>query len=525
MFGRKKSRLIGKRFVAVDFDSNHLHVVEGERVARNLRVGRLSAVEIPEDVDVTDAQQFGAFLGGVLKKMKLSGASLLMTVNRADAVFKPLTLPPGTDPEEMAGMVQFQMQGELPYRAEEAVIDFTGESHYDAESDQPEESAGIDLLVAAVKLPIVDRYRQVANAAGAKLVRLGLRPYADRSCAIACLGQRADESVAIVHITADETEIDVASGASLTFSRPAVVKVPHDPEPDEAEAVVSDVTIEVARSLRSYTAVEGQQRIDRAVVAGSTGIEQQVAEALSDRLRLPVEKLDPTESFRIRELSGDADPSAFITALGLAVGGRGDELPFDFLSPKQPVARRDTRRLRIGALAVAAVLTIAAALTWYHKMIIAPRERTKLSLQRKLRFQEAIADARKVELQRVQLQQEFQARSHDYLRNLAGVWAALPPADQVYVRRFRSVENGFSFEVYGSELNVIQTALRERLESAGYSVKIDDSVRMERPRDPRYGHRADVTVTFEDANEVDLVSLQAPPRPADDISARKGYRP
>jgi hypothetical protein len=178
MFGRKKSRLIGKRFVAVDFDSNHLHVVEGERVARNLRVGRLSAVEIPEEVDITDAQQFGAFLGGVLKKMKLSGTSLLMTVNRADAVFKPLTLPPGTDPEEMAGMVQFQMQGELPYHAEEAVIDFTGESHYDAESDQPEESAGIDLLVAAVKLPIVDRYRQIAHAAGAKLVRLGLRPYA-----------------------------------------------------------------------------------------------------------------------------------------------------------------------------------------------------------------------------------------------------------------------------------------------------------------------------------------------------------
>ncbi len=526
MFSGRKTRSISRKFVAMDFNSRRLHIVEGERVSHSLRVGRVLGVDIPESVDVRDAQAFGEFLRGVLKKMKLSGASLLMTVNRSDAVFKPLTLPPGTDPDEMAGMVQFQMQTDLPYTPAEAVIDFTVESHYDAEPTGPEDVAGVDLLVAAVKLPVVDRYRQIAHAAGAKLLRLGLRPYADRTCVESCIQHRSEEAVAIVHITADETEIDVTTGKGLTFSRPAVIKIPADPEAlaEKADSLVSTVAVEVARSLRSYSAVEGQKRIDHVLVVGGTGIEQRVAEDLSDRLHLPAERLDPSETFRIRELEGARDASAFVTALGLAAGGRGDELPFDFLNPKQPVVKRDLRKVRIGALAILAALVVTLGLFYYQRNIIAPREAKVAELQRMLRRQKTYGEARDVEEQRVKRQEQFRKENADYLKHMAGVFAALPGAESLYIRQFRTEPDGLRFDVFATELDVIQTTLRENLIKAGYSVQLDSSERVEDRRDTRYGHHSEVTVAFGDRKPPDPEKLEPPERPADDISEKKGYQ-
>ncbi|MFW6061439.1 MAG: pilus assembly protein PilM, partial [Planctomycetota bacterium] len=111
----------GRKLVAVDFDSRQLRLVEAERHRSGARIVRLAGFPMPEGIDLTDAQAVGAFLGRTLREMRLSRARVLMNVPRGQSVLKPLTLPPGTHSDEIAGMVQYQVSGELPFRSEEAV--------------------------------------------------------------------------------------------------------------------------------------------------------------------------------------------------------------------------------------------------------------------------------------------------------------------------------------------------------------------------------------------------------------------
>ena len=527
MGARRKSRM-GRQIVAVDFDSRQLRIVEATRAGRAIRIGRAAAVVVPDDVNVADAASFGGFLSRILRQMKLHKASVLMTVGRAEAVFKPLTLPPGTADDEMAGMVQFQMQAELPYRPEEAVIDYTVEAHYDAATGAAPADHGVDVLVAAVKLPVVDHFRQVAHAAGVNLVRLGLRPYANRRCVEACVERRPEETLAVIHLTADQAEIDVLAGASLTFSRSAVVNVPPAGSTDPAEAArcVESITLEAARSLRSYTAIEGGRRIDRLVVAGSTGLEELLVDALASRLHVPCQRLAPAEPLGLPDAQA-ADASGFITALGLAISSGGETPPFDFLNPKRPVVKRDTRRQKVLAGAAGLILLLAAGWILPQKLILEPRRQKLLALRTQLTKEKDIKAARLADEANLRQWQEWIRERGDLLAHPNYIAAIMPPADQVLVPELRSGDatgaeyrTALTFRAKATTEDVLM-AFRQQLEKAGYEVKVDNKTR---DRDERYGVYADMRVTFPPSMQVDLSAVRPAPRPADDISTEKGYQ-
>ncbi len=224
-----------RRFIAVDFDSQTLRIVHAEGTSRGARVLRAASAPLPAGTDINDAKSVGGVLAAALKELRIAPAPLLMCVPRGLAVLKTVTLPAGTEADELAGMVAYQVEKELPFRSEEAVVDFALESHYDA-AGASAPAGGINVLVAAVRVPAVDYFRQVALAAGLKLQRLGLRPYANIRCLSAAgytLSERNESkgamagrtSFALVHVGASETEIDILCDGSLTYSRAAVVKL------------------------------------------------------------------------------------------------------------------------------------------------------------------------------------------------------------------------------------------------------------------------------------------------------------
>lgn len=349
----------GRRFVALDLDSRYLRMVHAERAGDRLRILRLATFPVPEGVDVSDVEALGTFIGRCLGEPSLKSGSVLMSVPRSQAILKAVSLPPAVKESELAGMVQYQMETELPFPAEGAAIDFTVESHFDAATPTEEASGpGVNVLVAAVQRPVIEQYQRLAEIAGVRLLRLGLRPYADARCVEACTIHHAKECTAVVHVGADETEIDILLGGATVFSRSAVVKVPPPGEESDstAEQAVDGVAVEVARSLRSYQAVQRGRGIDSLLVAGGTGIEAQVASELARRLGIPCKMFDPSRALRLDP--NEKDPSAFISALGLAIGHAGvAELPFDFLNPKRPPVQRDMRKILAGVIggSVAAV--------------------------------------------------------------------------------------------------------------------------------------------------------------------------
>ncbi len=508
-----------RRFAAVDSDGLHLRVVYAERLGRIVRVLRSSAVAIPDSIDADDPRQLGTLLGQILKDMRLRGVGLLMNVTRAKAVLKPVSLPAGVSQNEVAGMVRFQVEKDLPFRLEEAVIDFTIESHYDSDSAAVDgaKSQGTDVLVGAVRLPVVDHYRQIAQAAGAKLLRLGLRPYANVRCVNACKQSHFEDTVLLLHFGAEETEIDLLVGNSLMFSRSAAVKISSsDASKSEMDESVRAVAMEVRRSVQSYLAIEQAFKIDSILIAGGTGIESVAAEQLSAELKAPCELFDPS---CVQGFGEATDPSAFISALGLAVGHSGrDRLPFDFLHPKRPVVKRN--RARVMGITAAAVLLLTGVVVGTAGAIqVAARKATVTSARQAVLKERAnLKKLQHIEKQ-VKAIQEWQDQHRDWLAHWAKLSCLFPGAPDTYVSGLKTAADGsMSFQVKARDSKFI-TDIGISLAEAGY--KFQPGGLTSSPNPHGYPYSAEIRVFVDPDMEIDLSEVEPVTRPADDDSVRQ----
>ena len=516
LFKRLAGRKVG-RVCALDFDGRRLRLALADVAAGRARIERLTTVDMPDDLDDTDAAAVGVFLGGAMGRLGLAGVPVLMSVPRAKAIFRPLVLPPTADDSELANMVRFQAQKELSFRPEEAVIDFTLEAHYGLEPAPDETPGGQHVLAAAVQKPVVDYYRQVAEAAGVRLLRLGLRPYANMRCAEAYAG--ADQGrLAIVHLTVGEAEVDVIEQGGLTFSRAADLALPAaDADAANRTAVVMGVVQEVARSLQSYLAVERDRSIDRVLVAGGTGIEAELAKMLGPRLGAPCEVFDPSGALRLREAPADA--SAFISALGLAVGqGDADAPQFDFLNPKQPVVRRNVARMAALAAGGAVVLVVVSAFAG--AAIHLYRAGAQVEAQEKI-LNELRKDNKKVQAlaKRVGAIEAWLNEGRNWLDQWAYLSATFPSCRDVYVTSLKAAGEGSVSLAVKARNNGAIDDLGLRLAKAGYGFKPGQVTTASDPYG--YDYATSVQVLVEADMALALADLASVPRPDDDVSAER----
>jgi Tfp pilus assembly PilM family ATPase len=511
------------RFCALDFDREQLRIVHAEFTGERTRILKLASCAIPEDLDITDAQAVGEFIGRTLGEMRIRGSAVVMNVSRGQAILKPLVLPPVSGAGELANMVLYQAEKELTFRPEEAVVDFTIESHYGMEAPSEDTPQGQHVLVAAVQRPVIDYYEKLAQAAEVRLVKLGLRPYADMRCVQAFAAEHAEGRVAIVHILADETEIDVMDSGGLAFSRSAAVTVPPAARTDTAATreAAHAVVVEVARSLHSYMGVERGQAIDAVLLAGGTGIEQQVADDLAKRLAIRCDMLDPSGVLGMEE-SGPVT-SAFISPLGQAAG-HGDiaALPYDFLHPKRPPVKRDMGKIAaVGALAAVALVVTgvfaAGAIHWYGVESDYAALTAELSrLTEENRRVSALA-------KRSETINAWVRLGRDWLDQWAYLTSVFPSCTDTYISSLKTTmanaanpSASISFTVRAKSNEAINE-LGKRLEAAGYEFKPGQVTTGQDPYG--YVYSTNITVMVKPDMKVELRSVAAAPRPEDDAAA------
>jgi len=518
-----------RRFVAVDFDSASVRMVAAEATADGTRIDLLAEAPLPEGANLDDPAAVGAVLARALRDHHLHSLPVLMDVPRGKAVLKPLTLPGGIPAQDLASAVHFQMDKELPFGPEEAVVDFALARH--GAGGGPE-AGGLSVLVAAVPVPVVDYYGKVAEAAGVRLLRLGLRPYANLQSLLAAGLGGGPHAVALVHLTGHEAEIDIAEGGELVFTRSAVVKLrpPHGGLSDAGVAETVDVVVrEVSRTLQSYQPLEGHGRVSSACIAGGTGLESRVARELSRALNVPCPMFHPGPSIRLPR--GPAVPGAFPAALGLAVGHGAGTLPLDFLNPKRPPARRNVRRARLTAAGVAAAvacvllggigaLYVGAAGSEVRRLreeLRTLEERNKVVLEVKAR-QEAIGD--------------WLGLGFNWLEHWANIARLAPPADKLYVDSLafdnrgsitradgrRTPAGRILFTAHAGSPQAIEHLL-QALQQAGYRCKTSSG--SAEKAEGGYPHSAAMEVVIDPGGRLKPPPGSAAARPAGDCSAEQ----
>ncbi len=321
---------------------------------------------------------------------------------------------------------------------------------------------------------------------------------------------------------------------ALLFSRGAVVKSPRDasePAPPETEtpetaeppvsleSFVEAATIEVVRTLHGYGGMAARSPVAKVVVAGASGHEEAVVQALSKRLSVPCSLLDPAAALGLENDARERARGA-LAAIGLALGFiDGHGLPFDFLDPKRPAVQRDMKRIRIlaGVAAMAALFLV---------LFLISRQLTnrRLAVQKTVYAQ--LEEAKKKRpIYRSMRQQastvnEWMHGERKWLDHYAYLSAILPPSEEVYLTSININPQGVIRLGVQARSGEILSKLDKQLRSAGYEIKPLAIT----PGADRHGYDFSSTVelTVPEKMTFDLAKVRPPARPADDASLAPG---
>lgn len=529
---REQRAKLPAQATALDLDGRSLRVVQTTTRGGQPAVSRVSVapLNLPADADRTDAAVLGAAIAKALDHLKLKPGPVVLGIPRAQVVLKTLLLPVIADVRELASIVHLQVGKDLPFRVADAVVDFQVHRQVTAPAPKPDSNAKpgaeapaapppkLEVLVAVARRDVVTFYQRAAEAAGVKLVALGLLPSASARCVHACQVAEQGQAYGLVSLRPDEVGIDIVADEAVPFSRGASVKPPT--EPAGTEAFVNAATIEVVRSLHSYGGLGASGSLTKLFVAGATGHEAAVVAALATRVSAPVALLD----FAALDLPEDSRTAAAgaSAGIGLALGfADAGGLPFDFLNPKRPAVQRDLRRIKILAgLAAAAVL-----------FLIVAGVRSWLIGQRQTVLDAVTAEAVTAEKQRPIYRQmigqagvvnDWVKGERDWLLHYAYLTAVLPRSEEVFLTSLAVSGQGLIRLAVRAKSGAVLAKLEKQLRAAGYEVKPLAIT----PGSDKTGYEflSTVELVVPAKLKIDLTKVTPPQRPADDASLDPAVR-
>jgi len=503
------------------------------------------ALTFAAEADRADAGVLGRSIGEALERGRIKPMAVVMAVPRSQVVLRTMLLPAVEDLRELASLVHMQVMKDLPFKISEAVIDFkinremapavargasevvgggggAGASAGTASAEPPAPIAPkLEVLIAVVKTEVVAFYNAVAEAAGVKLKALGLSSQASARCVQACGVAEKGGSFALVTLRTTDVGIDIVADGVAAFSRGAVLKVGADN--DAAGSMLKSVTIEVVRSLRSFTGSGAQAAMTQVFVTGATGSESALTKALGGALETPVSLLDAGVRLGLVDAAKGAADGA-VAGIGLALGALDPtSLPLDFLNPKRPAVERDMRRIRI-LIALAGVGCVCLLAAGVRSWLVTKRQKVLTALNSEVDEAEKKRGIYRRMIQQASVVSEWVKGERDWLDHYAYLSSVLPPSEEVHITSFAVTGQRALRLAVQARSGEILAKVEKQLRAAGYEVRPLSIT----PGTDRNGYdfRSNVELLVPDKLKIDLTKVRAPERPSDDSSldpiVRKG---
>lgn len=549
-FSRKRDRQrSATSMTALDWDGTTLRVVQSTLRGGVPTVSSVTShvLTFATDADRADAGVLGRSIGEALERGRIKPMAVVMAVPRSQVVLRTMLLPVVEDLRELASLVHMQVMKDLPFKISEAVIDFKinreiapavargageavggggGASTAAATAAAAEPAVAsvapkLEVLIAVVKSEVVAFYNAVAAAAGVKLKALGLSSQASARCVQACGVAEKGGSFALVTLRTTDVGIDIVADGVAAFSRGAVLKAGADN--DAAGSMLKSVTIEVVRSLRSFTGSGAQAAMTQVFVTGATGSESALTGALGEALETPVNLLDAGVRLGLADAAKGAADGA-VAGIGLALGALDPtSLPLDFLNPKRPAVERDMRRIRI-LIALAGVGCVCLLAAGVRSWLVTKRQKVLTALNAEVDEAEKKRGIYRRMIQQASVVSEWVKGERDWLDHYAYLSSVLPPSEEVHITSFAVTGQRALRLAVQARSGEILAKVEKQLRAAGYEVRPLSIT----PGTDRNGYdfRSNVELLVPDKLKIDLTKVRAPERPSDDSSldpiVRKG---
>jgi Tfp pilus assembly PilM family ATPase len=490
-----------RRLLALDWDELTFKAVEATIQNGVLRVQRVIHCGIPRTVKVGEVDSFGPFIRQILAEKKFATRHALMAIPRDKAILINLRLP-DSPIGDLSSMVRLQAGRELPFSADEAVMDFAGATARDA----PE---FLDVTVAAIQRDVMAQYRRLAEAAGLSIVRVGLRPNSNLLSVTRGVQPLGDDRILFVDIGAQTTEINIFRWGRLTFSRSVNINVQAAAPADDPAG--RPLLMEVMRTFEAYRAID-PNKIDQIIVAGDTGLEPSLAEALRSRVNAPASLYDPAWTIAI-EKDRAAQMTGLAAVLGLLAGQLVPPLArFDFHAPKKAADVAAIRRRQIIGCSSAAIVLVGGIWMGAHSYL-ADKAAEKAELEARIAVLKKQADGVDAIGRRVATAQKWLKRDLVWLDKMRDVVRQLPDNSRSYVTKLTAKpaagDTGdareFQLTLRMNDWRIPADLQKSLSEQAGFVVNLGPSGPT---GDPKYGYRADLTIL------IPAEKAKAPPAPA-----------
>lgn len=326
------------RFLALDWDAQHLHLVSGDTGRKGVRVDRAVSWALPQELRPAVAETLGRQLRDVLKRQGIAPAPVLASVGRERVILKEVRFPTVAAADEPA-LVRFQATKDLTDAPDDVILDYTHLRH-------PELGSERQAMAVIVRREIVASLQGLCRGLGVKLAVVTPRAYG-LAGAVERAGRAEGaqhEVVAALSIGARWAELCVVRGRQVLFAR--------------SPAVGPTLAGEVKRSLALFAAQEGMSSgPPEAVYVAGNGESELFRGRLQEILTTPVLPLDPLGPDEIG-VARDAR-GVFAAGVGLLhLWGVAGTAPINFLAPKQPKLVVNFQKRRGVALGIAAAVIL-----------------------------------------------------------------------------------------------------------------------------------------------------------------------
>ena len=340
----------GKQAVGLDIGSGSIKVCWLKPTKKSYKLEAFGMVPLPPEAIVDGALMNSTAVVDAIQELfathKIKTKQVATSVSGHSVIIKKINLPQMT-PEELEESIQWEAEQYIPFDINDVNIDV---QILNTESTQ---AGQMDVLLVAAKKDMVNDYTSVILEAGLEPVVVDVDSFAVQNMFEINYDVPRSETVVLINIGAQVTNINVLANGTSTFTRDISVggaqftdaiqkalNVSYDEAealklgggtdtdavvPQEVERVLQTeseaIANEVQRSLDFYAATSADAHIARIFLAGGSAKIPALVKTIERRTSVPVEVVNP---FRNLEVSSKvADPeylSSIAPMAGVVVG-------------------------------------------------------------------------------------------------------------------------------------------------------------------------------------------------------------
>ncbi|MFZ3208400.1 MAG: type IV pilus assembly protein PilM [Geobacteraceae bacterium] len=344
-----------KEIIGIDIGSSSVKLVQLKEQRGAYTLQNAGVLPLPPEaiVDNTlmDSSSIVEAIKNLTKSLNVKVKDAASSVSGNSVIIRKIALP-AMHPEELEDQIQWEAEQYIPFDINDVNIDFQ------LLAPDEHDPSKMNVLLVASKKDIVNDYLTVFSEAGLKLVVVDVDSFAVQNGFELNYDVDPEEVAALINIGASIMNLNIVKDGVSLFTRDVQmggnlyteeIQKQYGVSGEDAErmkitGVCSDqdglqdtinrvnetLALEMRRSLDFYNSTAGEGRITKVWLSGGGAKTAMLTDAVSQRLDIPVEILNPFLKVKVNEKEFDSDYlqeiGPFVTvAMGLAIRRLGDK--------------------------------------------------------------------------------------------------------------------------------------------------------------------------------------------------------